>query len=401
MSVSADRRAHVIASDEEALAIAAELAAEIAPGASARDNERRLPAAELERVGRSGLLAITVPREHGGPAVSHRTLTEVFRTLAVADSSIAHVPQNHFAFVFRVINHGTAAQRAFFLGEVLRGARFGNALSERGTKDIHDYRTRLSGNEAGELRLQGRKYYCTGALTADWIPVFALDDDDELVVPFVARDAEGVEVIDDWSAMGQRGTASGTVVLEDVLVDPEHVVRPPAPGKEPSIGGAFAQQMLAAVAVGIARGALEDAAAFVRTRTRPWIDSELELASEDPHTIYLFGELTVLVEAAEALLVRAADALDAAAAAPSDAELAARASLAVAGAKAYGGEIAVKVASDVFALAGTAAADERHNLHRHWRNVRTLTLHDPARWKYHHIGNHTLNGVRPPVRSLI
>ncbi|MGH8332861.1 MAG: SfnB family sulfur acquisition oxidoreductase, partial [Pseudomonas fluorescens] len=37
----------------------------------------------------------------------------------------------------------------------------------------------------------------------------------------------------------------------------------------------------------------------------------------------------------------------------------------------------------------------KYNLDRHWRNARTHTLHDPARWKYHLIGNYLLNGVKP------
>ena len=37
----------------------------------------------------------------------------------------------------------------------------------------------------------------------------------------------------------------------------------------------------------------------------------------------------------------------------------------------------------------------KHNLDRFWRNARTHTLHDPARWKYHLIGNFVLNGVKP------
>jgi alkylation response protein AidB-like acyl-CoA dehydrogenase len=61
----------------------------------------------------------------------------------------------------------------------------------------------------------------------------------------------------------------------------------------------------------------------------------------------------------------------------------------------------VTIASDLFALAGTAAVDDSHNLHRHWRNARTITLHDPARWKYHHVGNHVVNGTFPPPSAYV
>jgi alkylation response protein AidB-like acyl-CoA dehydrogenase len=50
-------------------------------------------------------------------------------------------------------------------------------------------------------------------------------------------------------------------------------------------------------------------------------------------------------------------------------------------------EVAVEVASDLFALSGTSATDERHDLSRHWRNARTHASHDPADWKYQHVGD--------------
>jgi len=71
-------------------------------------------------------------------------------------------------------------------------------------------------------------------------------------------------------------------------------------------------------------------------------------------------------------------------------------SIAVAEAKAFASDTAVEVASDLFALAGASAADERYDLSRHWRNARTHASHDPVDWKYHHVGNYLLNDALPP-----
>jgi alkylation response protein AidB-like acyl-CoA dehydrogenase len=102
------------------------------------------------------------------------------------------------------------------------------------------------------------------------------------------------------------------------------------------------------------------------------------------------------VAAAEAVLREAAHALDEIGLVPADEDAAARGSIAVARAKAFGGETAVQVASDLFSLTGASAADERHDLDRHWRNARTHASHDPADWKYHHVGRYLLAGVLPP-----
>jgi alkylation response protein AidB-like acyl-CoA dehydrogenase len=86
---------------------------------------------------------------------------------------------------------------------------------------------------------------------------------------------------------------------------------------------------------------------------------------------------------------------------PRDSGEAARGSLAVAQAKAFASEVAVEVASDLFSLSGASAADERHDLSRHWRNARTHASHDPVDWKYHHVGNYLLNDVLPPNHGQI
>jgi len=66
------------------------------------------------------------------------------------------------------------------------------------------------------------------------------------------------------------------------------------------------------------------------------------------------------------------------------------------GARAVAARAAVDVSDALFELSGTRAARDELNLHRHWRNARTHTLHDPVRWKVQHIGRYSLNGTPPP-----
>ncbi|MES1986799.1 MAG: acyl-CoA dehydrogenase family protein, partial [Pseudomonadota bacterium] len=97
----------------------------------------------------------------------------------------------------------------FFFELVLQGVRFGNAFSEIGTRSVSDVQTRLTPSEGG-YRLNGKKFYSSGALLADWVPVVAKDENDNTVVAFVEKGSEGLTIIDDWSSFGQRTTASGT-----------------------------------------------------------------------------------------------------------------------------------------------------------------------------------------------
>ncbi|MCX4835046.1 SfnB family sulfur acquisition oxidoreductase [Streptomyces sp. NBC_01016] len=395
--------ATVLADDAEALAVAAELAEEFRKEAAERDTLRRLPRAELERLSASGLLGVTVPREFGGADVRTETLAEIFRLLAAADASLAQIPQSHFVYVNVLRRQGTPEQQGFFFGEVLRGKRFGNAQSEAGTQHVQDIRTRLARLSDGAYVLDGVKHYSTGALFAHWIPVLARADDDTLHVAYVPRDAPGLTVVDDWDGMGQRTTASGTVRLESVPVPADRVVPHHLTFQGPQLHGAVAQLLHAAIDAGIASGALGEAVEFVRTKSRPWFESVDEghaSAADDPLLIQRFGELGIRVRAADALLAVAARSVDAARADLTD-DTAAEASIAVAAAKVTAAEVAVETGSALFEVSGTRSALNSLDLHRHWRDARTHTLHDPGRWKVQHIGRYVLNRTRPPRHGLL
>ncbi|MFE2062595.1 SfnB family sulfur acquisition oxidoreductase [Streptomyces sp. NPDC059467] len=392
--------AHVIADATEAIAVATALADEFRAGAAERDAERRLPRAELDRLSASGLLAVTVPAEHGGAGIGAQALAEIFRLLGSADGSLAQIPQSHFVYVNVIRRQGTAEQRKFFFAELLAGGRFGNAQSEAGTQHVQDIRTRLERLSDGSYLLNGVKHYSTGALFADWIPVLARAEDDTLRVAYVPRHAPGLTVVDDWDGMGQRTTASGTVRLDGVRVPADRVLPHHLTFQGPQLHGAVAQLLHAAIDVGIAGGALAEAAEFVRTRSRPWFESGVATAAEDPLLIQRFGELALRVRAAEALLREAARQVDAAGAGLT-AETAAEASIAVAAAKVTAADAAVEVAGALFEVSGTRSALNSLNLHRHWRDARTHTLHDPARWKIQHIGRYVLSGTLPPRHGLL
>ncbi|MCW5627139.1 MAG: SfnB family sulfur acquisition oxidoreductase, partial [Burkholderiales bacterium] len=303
-------------------------------------------------------------------------------------------PQTPLSLVEARRLDGSDEQNRFFFDLVLRGARFGNAFSEINTKSVLDVRTSLTKSGDG-YRLNGRKFYSSGALLADWIPTVAVDEDGNTVIAFVERGARGLTIVDDWSSFGQRTTASGTTVLEDVHVPEEYVLRHHKAFDRPTPMGPVAQIIQAAVDIGIARAAFNDTVAFVRRQTRPWIDSPAEHGYEDPLTIHEIGKLAIQLHAAEAILERSGRLLDAATADPTE-KTVAEASIAVAEAKAIGAEVSVHIGSKLFELAGTRSTLGEFNLDRHWRNARTHTLHDPARWKHYAVGNYFLNGINPP-----
>lgn len=394
-----ERKAHIIRDDREAIEVAHQVAAELAKGASERDQQRRLPFDEIAYYASSGLWAMTVPKQYGGAGASFTTVAEVLRIISAADGSIGQIPQNHIYMVDALDLDGTEEQKRFFFSELLRGVRFGNAFSETGGKTIAQTQTRLVRSGSGYV-LNGKKFYCTGAIFGDWVPVAALNEDDKMVLVFVERGATGLTVIDDWSGFGQRTTASGTTTIENVEVPEKHVLRHYHAYERHTAMGPIAQIMHAAVDVGIAGGALKAGVEFVRQNARPWIDANVDRATEDPLTIYQFGEMQIRLHAAEAMLRRAGEAVDRAKADPT-AQTVAEASLAVAEARVMGTDAALFISTHVFDLSGARSTLAKHNLDRYWRDARTHTVHDPVRWKYYAVGNHVLNGVLPPRHAWL
>ena len=394
--VEASRRphAHRIASDQEALTIARVLAQKFAVGAAERDRERILPQAELNEFSGRGLWAISIPKIYGGAGVSHTTIVEVFRTIAEADPSIAQIAHNHFCVVDAIRLDASEQQKRHYFEEVLNGKRFGNAFSEAGTKNVMDFQTKIE-PEGGDFVVNGKKFYSTGALFADYIPTAAVNADKNGLLVIIPKEAPGLTVIDDWSGFGQRITASGSVVLENVRAKSEWIVPAYKAYDRPTLTGPLSQIIQAAIDGGIARSALNETVRFVRERSRPWIDSGVDRAGDDPLTISEIGNITIRVHAAEALLSRAARLFDAADPEP-NAEGVAEVAVAVNEAKVLTTEAAILSTNKLFELAGTQSTLAKHGLDRHWRNARTHTLHDPVRWKYYGIGNYFLNQVLPP-----
>jgi SfnB family sulfur acquisition oxidoreductase len=386
----------LIESHDAAVAAAHRVAAALEPGVIARDRAGAdaVPSDVLAVLDSSGLLAVTVPAADGGPALGPSTLAEVTRIIAAADPSIAQVPQAHFLLVDVLAAHGGPDTRKRLFGDVLAGRRIGNALAERGGTHAQDLKTRIAGG-----RLTGVKYYCTGALTAAWIAVSALDENGRLVLAFVPRDADGVTVGTDWDVMGQRATISGTSTFTDVPVEPALVLDYAGAYEVPQQLGARAQLVHAAIETGIAGAALRDARAYLRDKARPSTEAVragATAAVQDPHVMYRYGRLATRVRAAEALLRDAAATLDAIGLVPAGAQAAARGSLAVAAAKAFASEVAVEAASELFALCGTSSTAAKYDLDRHWRNARTHSVHDPVDWKYHHLAAYDLSDTPPP-----
>jgi alkylation response protein AidB-like acyl-CoA dehydrogenase len=369
---------------------AAGLAAEFRHTAAERDRAAGTPFAERERIRASGLLQLMVPLEYGGLGASWPTLMACVREIARADGSLAHLFAYHHLEVVTPHLIGTPEQRERYYRQTAEHNWFwGNALNPL------DTRVTLS---VGHLN--GRKSFCTGAKDSDLLLTSAIRPGEPgLVVAVLPTRREGITVEDDWDNMGQRQTDSGSVVFQDVPVYAEEILGPPGPGGSTfaSLRPCVTQTMLSTIYLGVAEGAFEEARAYTSAQSKPFPGMHAERPAEDPYVLHHYGQMWAGLSAAACLVERAAEVLQQAWEAGDDltAEDRGACAVAVSTAKVATAHVALEVTSRVFEVMGARATAGAFRFDRFWRNVRTLTLHDPLDYKAREVGDWALNGRLP------
>jgi alkylation response protein AidB-like acyl-CoA dehydrogenase len=372
-----------------------QLLEEIRAGAIERERDRLLPYELVRRVSATGFGSARIPTEFGGEGASLETVFRRLIRLAAADSNIAHVFRGHLAFVEKVILDPDRSVREKWFARVLDGALFGNAQAERSaTSAISTSLDRSS----GAVALNGRKFYTTGSIYADWIDLAALDGDERVQVLAPTADA-GVTSIDDWNGFGQRLTGSGTTVFVDAKVEPDDV-RPYSEDadRDAYIGSVF-QLILLTVVAGIAQEALDDTVAFVQPRSRIFGYAGQALPRENHLVQSVVGDLSSAAFAARELVLSNARELDRAVDART-AGTSGQRQLLDARLNVYRSQqmvlpLVLKATSDLFEVGGASAVGNDFALDRHWRNARTIASHNPAIQRKRSIGDFELNGHDP------
>ncbi|MFV5591104.1 SfnB family sulfur acquisition oxidoreductase [Acinetobacter variabilis] len=390
MSRLTSEKVHIIENDLDAINAAYQVADFALEGRNQRDQQRLLPFAEIDLFSQKGLGGMRIPKQYGGAFVANKTLAYVFRIINKADSSVGQIPQNQIALLNMIEIMGTEEQKQFIYNEILKGKRLANGGPERNTKDTKTLATTLI-FENGRYFVDGEKFYSTGSSFAHWLAIKAIHPEGHVVLTIVDRNANGVEVIDNWNGFGQRTTSSGTVKLQHVEVDPLLIFDERLLGSQPSYRGAYSQLMQVAIDVGIAEAAFADTLTAVH-KARPIVDAQVEKASFEHYTLQEVGKSSVLLDAAILLLDEAAEYLDELDQLESVTdEQAAKASILVAEAKVYANDAALHISEKLLELGGSRSSLSQHNLDQHWRNARVHTLHDPIRWKLHALGDYYLN----------
>jgi alkylation response protein AidB-like acyl-CoA dehydrogenase len=280
---------------------------QVAPYAAEADERSEYPWKSFEGYRQSGFLGIPYPAEHGGDGadgVAYAMLVE--EVARVCASSALFVLISRLACA-PIIAHGSAELAARVVPKVVSGEWQGSyCLSEPNAgSDVGAMSTRAV-RDGDNYVLTGRKAWISNAGISDFYTVFAVSDPEAAprrgVSAFVVeRDRPGLSVGKLESKMGMRGSPTGEVLLEDVIVPMENRI-----GEEHgALQYAFealdgSRPIVGAQAVGIAQGALDVASGYVKERR------QFDTAIADFQGVqFMLADMATRLEAARLLVYRA------------------------------------------------------------------------------------------------
>lgn len=364
--------------------------------AAARDEQGGTARAEREALRATGLLNLLIPEAWGGHGAEWPRIYRIIRRISRADSSIGQLFGFQHLMLATIDLFGSPEQTEDLYRRTVEGRWFwGNTLNPLD----HGLSARWEGKT---LVLDGRKSFSTGASDADALIVSAPDPDPcrrRLLVAAVPLPREGIVPLDDWNAMGQRQTDSGSVDFRGVRIDATELLTTPGPfgSTRASLRPCIAQLIFANVYLGIAEGAFQEAKAYLQGHPQAWWLSGVETKQEDPYVLRHFGELHAALEAARLVTDRAAETLQQAwqqGEAVSEAQRG-RAAVDIATAKVVTNRVGLDVVNRIFEVMGARATNGSRRIDRFWRNLRTYTLHDPVDYKLRELGIWALTDVPP------
>ena len=250
---------------------------EVKPLAEELDEEERFPMETVEKMAKLGMMGIYFPKQYGGAGGDVLSYAMCVEELAKVCGTTAVIVSAHTSLCCApIFENGTEEQKMKYLPDLLSGRKIGAfGLTEPGAgTDASGQQTTAVKNENGDYVLNGSKCFITNGGEADIVCVFAATDPPAgakgISAFMVPTSVPGFSVTKYEDKSGFRTISTCSLKFENVRVPASNLV-----GGEAGLGKGFSFAMktldksracVGALAVGIARRALDEAIAFVKER---------------------------------------------------------------------------------------------------------------------------------------
>jgi alkylation response protein AidB-like acyl-CoA dehydrogenase len=264
----------VLATDEAAdlLRLVRQIATEeLLPLVAEAEASEEFPREVFRMLGKTGILGLPYPEEHGGGDLPYETYLQVLEEIGAVWASVGVGVSVHALSCFGLITAGTPEQQRQWLPDMLGGDLLGAyCLSEaHAGSDPAAMRTTAK-RHGDEYVIDGAKAWTTHGGHADFYKVMARTSDDGargISCFLVPADAEGLSSDPPERKMGLTGSSTTTMRFDGVRIPVERRLGAEGDGLKIALAGLDAGRLgIAAVAVGLAQGALDHALVYARDR---------------------------------------------------------------------------------------------------------------------------------------
>jgi short-chain 2-methylacyl-CoA dehydrogenase len=337
---------------------------EVRPVAEELDREHRFPYEIVEKLGKLGLMGMPYPQEYGGGGTDNLSYAIAVEELTRVDSSVAITMAAHTSLgTWPIYAFGSEEQKQEWLPQMCSGERlgaFGLTEPEAGS-DAGNTRTRARLDD-GDWVIDGAKQFITNAGTdvSGLVTITARTGEDEISNIIVPKDTPGYEIEPPYRKMGWNASDTRPLAFNDCRVPAENLLGPRGMGFKQFLqtldGGRIG---VAAMGVGLAQGALDEALAYAKER----IAFGKPIAKYQAIQMKL-ADMATEIEAARLLTYKAALEKDAGR----------NFTLTAAKAKLKTGRLAVRAAEEAVQIHGGYGYIEEYPVCRFYRDAKILTI---------------------------
>jgi butyryl-CoA dehydrogenase len=285
---------------------------EVQPIAAELDEQERFPEETVRKLAEMGMMGIPFPEEYGGAGLSYITYIAVCEELAKYCASTSITLSAHGSLCCWPINEfGTEEQKRKYLVPLLTGEHigaFGLTEPSAGTDAAMQKTTAV--DKGDHWLINGSKIFITNGGVADTFVIFAMTDKEKgnkgISAFIIEKDFTGFSVGSHEKKMGIRASSTTELIFEDMIVPKENLLGELNKGFKIAMmtldGGRIS---VAAQALGIAEGAIEECVKYVTQRVQFG-----QPISRFQNTQFNLADMQTKVEASRWLIYRAAQAKD-------------------------------------------------------------------------------------------
>ena len=281
---------------------------EIKPIAAETDRTCAYPKETIDQLFRYGVMGMSVPKEYGGAGADDLSAALAVEEISKACASTGDIVATHNGLCCGpIIQNGTEEQKQKYLRMLTEGGKLGAfCLTEPDAGSDASKGTTVAKLEGDHYVLNGAKIFITNGYAAEVFVVFAMTDPSKgtkgISAFIVENSFPGFSVGKHEEKMGLHGSPTAEIVFTDCIVPKENLLGQEGKGFKIAMqtldGGRIG---IAAQALGLAEGAMEEAVNYTKGRVQFG-----RSIAKFQNTQFLFADMAVSIEAGRLLTYQAA-----------------------------------------------------------------------------------------------